>query len=201
MKDEKPKVSVDIIVNYFNSFILLSQEEKNLVSTKFHSRLYRKRQYILQEGDICGVFNYVVSGCLRMYKVSESGSTHIIQFATENSWISDMGSFYSHESSAMNIEAIEDSVVLQIKYEDMVSLYMIAPKFDRIFRVLVENSLVRMQERMMQFISTDAKERYETFLKQYPDLANRIPNTYIASFLGITPEFLSKIRNDRSTRS
>lgn len=200
MKDVKPKVSVDIIVDYFNNLIPLTHDEKILITSKFHSRLYRKRQYILQDGDVCGVFNYVVSGCLRMYKADESGSTHIIQFATENHWISDMGSFYSFKPSAMNIEAIEDSVVLQIKYEDLISLYKESNKFNMLFRVLVENSLIKMQERMLQFISTDAKKRYEIFLKQYPNLANRIPNTYIASFLGITPEFLSKIRNDRSSR-
>ena len=94
----------------------------------------------------------------------------------------------------------DSSTVLQIKHDDLLDLYTKAPKFDRLFRVLVERSLVGMQERLLQTISSDATVRYESFLKQYPDLANRIPNTYIASFLGITPEFLSKIRNKRVLR-
>ncbi len=196
-KPDTDKTSVEVLVAYFSRMIPLSDEEKELIRLKFQSRLYRKRQYILQEGDVCKVFNFVVSGCLRLYNVDESGATHIMQFAIENWWISDLGSFYSMKPSVMNIEAIEDTTVLQIKHDDLLDLYTKAPKFNRIFRILVENSLVKMQERLIQNLSSDAKVKYEEFLKNHPVLANRIPNTYIASYLGITPEFLSKIRNKR----
>ncbi len=178
----------------------LTVEEVELVSSKFQPRLYRKRQFILQEGDVCNVFNFVVIGCLRMYKIDESGSTHIIQFAIENWWISDMGSFYSMKPSEMCIEAVEDTTVLQIKHNDLLELYKKTTKLDRLFRILVEKSLIGMQQRLLQNLSSDARVRYESFLKQYSTLANRIPNTYIASYLGITPEFLSKIRNERVNR-
>lgn len=197
MKTQLPNNSTDPLVAYFDNILPLSDEEKQLVKSKFQHRLYRKRQYVLQEGDVCNVFNFVVSGCLRMYKIDEAGTTHIIQFAIENWWISDLGGFYAMKPSEMNIEAVEDTTVLQIKHDDLLDLYVNAPKFDRIFRILVENSLIGMQKRLLQNISSDARARYESFLKQYPNLANRIPNTYIASFLGITPEFLSKIRNER----
>ncbi|HEX8517896.1 MAG TPA: Crp/Fnr family transcriptional regulator [Bacteroidia bacterium] len=185
------------LIAYFDKMLPLTEEQRELVIAKFQPRLYRKRQFILQEGDVCTVFNFVVTGCLRMYKIDEAGTTHIIQFATENWWISDMGSFYSTNPSELNIEAIEDTTVLQIKHNDLLDLYIQAPKFDRLFRVLVENSLIGMQNRLLQTIGSDARVRYEAFLKQYPQLANRIPNTHIASYLGITPEFLSKIRNER----
>ena len=191
------QISVAILVAYFSRMLPLSDEEKELVKSKFKSRLYRKHQYILQEGDVCKVFNFVVSGCLKMYNVDESGTTHIIQFAIENWWISDLGSFYSKKPSELNIEAVENTTVLQINHEDLLDLYIKAPNFNRIFRVLVENSLVKMQERLLQNLGSDARVRYEQFIKQYPALSNRIPNTYIASNLGITPEFLSKIRNKR----
>ena len=200
MKDKSPNNSAGILLSYFEKMLPLNEDEKQLVASKFQARLYRKRQFVLQEGDVCNVFNFVVSGCLRMYKIDESGTTHIIQFAIENWWISDMGSFYSKKPSEMSIEAIEDTTVLQIKHEDLLDLYIRAPKFDRLFRVLVEKSLIGMQQRLLQNISSDARIRYESFLKQYPDLANRIPNTNIASYLGITPEFLSKIRNERVAR-
>lgn len=200
MKDKSPNSSASPLIAYFEKMLPLTEEEKQLVASKFQPRLYRKRQFILQEGDVCNVFNFVVSGCLRMYKIDEAGTTHIIQFAIENWWISDMGSFYSMKPSEMNIEAVEDTTVLQIKHDDLLDLYVKAPKFDRLFRVLVENSLIGMQQRLLQNISSDARIRYEAFLKQYPNLASRIPNTYIASFLGITPEFLSKIRNERISR-
>lgn len=188
------------LIDYFEKMIPLADEEGQLIASKFQPRLYRKRHFLLQEGDICDTFNFVVSGCLRLFKTDESGTTHIIQFATENWWISDMGSFYSGKPSEMNIEAIEDTAVLQIKHDAVMDLYQRAPKFDRLVRMLVERNLIGMQARLLQTLSSDARDRYESFLKQYPDLASRIPNTYIASYLGITPEFLSKIRNDRTSR-
>lgn len=200
MKEKSQNNSVSLLIAYFDKMLPLTEGEKQLIASKFQPRLYRKRQYILQEGDVCNVFNFVVSGCLRMYKIDEAGTTHIIQFAIENWWISDMGSFYSEKPSEMSIEAIEDTTVLQIKHDDLLDLYVNAPKFDRLFRVLIEKSLIGMQERLLQTISSDARVRYESFLKQYPQLASRIPNTHIASYLGITPEFLSKIRNERVSR-
>jgi len=200
MKDKQPNNSAKPLIDFFEKMLPLTDEEKHLIISKFQPRLYRKRQYVLQEGDVCNVFNFVVNGCLRMYKIDEAGTIHIIQFAIENWWISDMGSFYSIQPSEMNIEAVEDTTVLQIKHSDVLELYTNAPKFNQLFRVLVENNLIGMQKRLLQTISSDARVRYESFMKQYPTLANRIPNTYIASYLGITPEFLSKIRNERVSK-
>ena len=200
MKVQPEKSTATPLISYFQNMLPLTEEEVEMITSKFQPRLYRKRQFILQEGDVCNVFNFIVSGCLRMYKIDEAGTTHIIQFAIENWWISDMGSFYSQKPSELSIEAVEDTTVLQIKHDDLLDLYTRAPKFDRLFRVLIEKSLIGMQHRLLQNISSDARIRYESFLKQYPDLANRIPNTYIASYLGITPEFLSKIRNERVSR-
>ena len=172
-----------------------------MVISKFHSRLFRKRQYLLQEGDICTQIHFVVRGCLRMYKIDELGNSHVLQFASENNWINDLGSFHQKKPSALNIDALEDTVVLQIGYENLISLYMAAPKFDRIFRVLMENGFIRLQERLLQNISSTAEERYVSFLDIYPHLANRLSQVQIASYLGITPEFLSRLRNRRSRGS
>lgn len=133
-----------------------------------------------------------------MYKIDDRGNTHTLQFASENYWINDLGSFHGVSPSALNIDALEDTVVLQISREDLISLYINAPKFDRIFRVLLENSFVRLQERLLQNISSTAEERYQSFLEVYPHLVNHLSQVQIASFLGITPEFLSRLRNRRS---
>src|SRR6185369_8248901 len=138
---------------------------------------------------------FVIRGLLRMYKIDEKGNMHVLQFAAENNWISDLGSFHKKKPSALNIDALEDTVVLQISYDDMISIYAAAPKFDRIFRVLIENNVIRLQERLLQTISSTAEERYQSFLETYPHLLNRLPQTQIASFLGITPEFLSRLRS------
>ncbi|MFT3822576.1 MAG: Crp/Fnr family transcriptional regulator [Chitinophagaceae bacterium] len=201
MKTALPEESAEPLLLYFSKLLPLTEEEKEQVRSKFSSRLFRKRQYVLQEGDLCTQFYFVVRGCLRMYKIDEKGNTHIIQFAVENYWINDLGSFHGQKPSALNIDALEDTVVLQISREDLIALYLNAPKFDRIFRVLIENSFIRLQERLLQNISSTAEERYQYFLDTYPHLVNRLSQVQIASFLGITPEFLSRLRNRRTGSS
>lgn len=198
-KDELIQVQLQPLLDYFQKLIPLNTMEKVLVSSLFKPRLYRKRQYVLQEGDVCNHFNFVVRGCLRLYKVDDKGNTHIINFAAENWWMSEIGSFHSRKPSEMNIDALEDTIVLQISYEDLISLYKQAPKFDKIFRVLIENSYVSLQKRMLQNISSTAEDRYLSFIQNYPHLNNRLPQNQIAAFLGITAEFLSRLRNKQVT--
>jgi len=193
--------SIEPLLSYFDRSIPLNTEEKELVRAKFHPRLFRKKQFVLQEGDVCTQFNFVIRGCLRTYKIDEKGNTHILQFATENYWINDLGSFHGVKPSALNIDALEDTVVLQISRDDLISLYKEAPKFDRIFRVLIENGFIHLQERLLQNISSTAEERYQSFLELYPHLTNRLSQVQIAAFLGVTPEFLSRLRNMRSKSS
>ena len=183
------------LLDYFQEMIPLNDSEKQLVISLFKPRLYRKRQFVLQEGDVCNQFNFVVRGCLKMYRVDEKGSIHIIQFATENWWMIDLGSFHSRNPSDLNIDALEDTMVLQISYNNLISMYMKAPKFDKIFRVLIENSFVALQKRLLQNISSTAEDRYLSFMQTYSHLTNRLPQTLIAAFLGVSPEFLSRLRN------
>ncbi len=198
MIPDKSAASHDPLLSYFDRFIPLNKAEKDLVIEMFHFRLFRKRQYLLQEGNTCTQFNFVVRGCLRAYKIDEKGNIYILQFAAENNWINDLGSFHEISPSALNIDAMEDTVVFQISRDDLISLYMKAPKFDRIFRVLTENAFIRLQQRLLQNISSTAEERYQNFLALYPHLSNRISQVQIAAYLGVTPEFLSRLRNSRS---
>lgn len=195
MKDPLFLTTADSLVAYFEKRIPLSEKEKELLRNKFHFRLFRKRQYALQEGDVCTQFHFVVRGCLRSYKVDKKGDVHILQFAAENHWINDLGSFHSLKPSVLNIDALEDTVVLQIGHDDLIDLYTRAPKFNLIFRVLVENAYIRLQDRILQNISSTGEERYHSFLEQYPHLVNRLSQVQVAAFLGVTPEFLSKVRS------
>ena len=198
MKGKSLQHTAAPLISYFDQLIVLTEAEKELVMERFHPRLFRKRQYALQEGDICTQIYFVISGCLRMYKIDDQGNTHIVQFAAENWWINDLGSFHSKKLSELNIDALEDTTVLQISHADLLSLYDQAPKFHRIFRVLIENSFVSLQKRLLQNISSTADDRYKAFLETYPHLVNRLPQTQVAAFLGITPEFLSRISNKAS---
>ncbi|MEL7530968.1 MAG: Crp/Fnr family transcriptional regulator [Bacteroidota bacterium] len=161
----------------------------------------KRRQFILQEGDICRHYFFVGEGCFKMYGVDEKGGEHNILFAAENDWITDIGSFHSDKPTRLYIEAMEPAQIVQIHKPDLLYFYRYHPTFDRNFRVITENRLVEQQNRVLQNISSTSEERYLSFLAQYPRLASRIPNSQIASYLGITPEFLSKIRRKLSSQS
>jgi len=189
-------MNTEPIIEYFSKLLPLDSEEIEAVKTAFIERRIKRRQFILQEGDICKLNTFIVEGCFRMYFVDEKGKEHNIQFAVENWWIGDIGSFHSEEPSKLYIEAIENSVILQIKKQDQLDLFVNYPKFNQIFRVFTENALVAYQRRVLQNISSTAEERYLDFMKRYPYFFNRISNVQIASFLGVTPEFLSTIRKN-----
>jgi CRP/FNR family transcriptional regulator, anaerobic regulatory protein len=192
-----PQIPPDIqqLLHYFNAMIALNEEETNLVVQLFKPRLYKKRQYLLQEGDVCSQFNFVVSGCLRLYKIDDKGSIHILQFAAENGWLMDIGSFHQRVAAELTIDAMEQTSVLQISYDNLIALYLQSPTFNRIFRVLIENSFVALQKRLLQTISSTAEDRYHAFLQTYPHLTNRLSQSHIAAYLGVTPEFLSRLRS------
>jgi len=184
------------LFNHFESYIPLKGTEKQLLERIITERQLKRKQAILQEGFPCKHYTFILTGCLRMFAIDQKGTEHNILFAAENNWIADISSFHSGNPSRLFIESIEASCVLQIEQQDLYSLYINAPKFDRIFRVIIENKYVALQNRVLQTISSTAQERYLAFLEEYRSLALRLPNTHIASYLGITPEFLSKIRRD-----
>ncbi len=189
------KMTTKPLTDYFEKYLPLNDKEKSIVEEAFKERSVKRRQFILQKGDICKHHTFVVEGCFRMYMVDEKGKEHNLQFAIENWWITDIGSFYSEEPSQLYIEAIENSIVLQLKKEDQVKFFDDSLKFNQIFRIITENALVSAQRRILQNISSTAEERYLDFSKRYPHFFNRISNVQIASYLGVTPEFLSTIRN------
>jgi len=191
-------MTTEPLIHYFNHFLPLDEEEKSVVEEVFKERKVKRRQFLLQEGDVCKHNTFVVEGCFKMYMVDPNGKEHNLQFAIEKWWIGDIGSFHSEEPSRLYIEAIENSIILQIKKEDQWKLFVDYPKFNRIFRVLAENAIVSLQNRILQNISSTAEERYLEFSKNYPQLFNRISNVQIASYLGVTPEFLSTIRKNIS---
>lgn len=191
---------MDQIIKHFDKYLPLGDIEKDALMSRLSKRSIKRRQYLLQEGDTCRYFSYVVEGCFKMYGVDATGAEHNLVFAAEDEWIADIDSLHKERPSKLFIEAIEPSVVFQIAKADLWFLYTNFPVFDRNFRVIIEDKYIELQNRLLQTFSTTAYTRYESFLAQYPKLANRLPNTQIASYLGITPEFLSKIRNERTPK-
>ena len=187
-------MSTPALIEYFNRILPLDDNEIAFVKEIFKERRVKKRQFILQEGEICKHNTFVLEGCFRMYLVDQNGKEHNLQFAIENWWIGDIGSFHNNIPSRLNVEAIENSIILQVKKEDQLQLFTNYLKSNQIFRVLAENAMVGLQRRVLQNISSTAEERYIDFLERHPNLFNRISNVQIASYLGVTPEFLSTIR-------
>lgn len=187
-------MNTEPIIKYFSNILPLEAEEINALKSVLKERTIKRRQFILQESDVCTQNTFVVEGCFRMYYSDDQGKEHNLQFAIENWWIGDIGSFHSGEPSKLFIEAIENSIILQIKKEDQLNLFEQYPKFNRIFRVLAENAIVSLQYRILHNISSTAEERYLDFVERYPHFFNRISNVQIASYLGVSPEFLSAIR-------
>ena len=192
--------SLDILFRSFENYIPLNKEEKADLGEMVTERRIKRKQFILQEEEICRHFSFVVEGCFKKFQVDKHGVEHNLQFIAENDWVIEIDSFYHARPSHVFVEAIEPAVILQLNREDLITLYGKYPKFNRIFRVIIENRFVELENRVLQTISSTAEERYLFFIRHYPSLTSRLPNTQIASYLGITPEFLSKIRKDLSQR-
>lgn len=187
-----------LLIANIQRFLPLTDEEKYMILSIMHPKKIRKRQYLLQEGDVSKYSAFVLSGCLRCYFVDQNGFEHILQFAIEDWWITDMMSFASGKTSRLNVDALEDSEVLLLTREDQLALFEKCPKFEKYFRIITENGMISSQQRLLDNLSLPATERYKNFVQKYPLFMQRIPQTQIAAYLGITPEFLSKIRSQIS---
>lgn len=157
-----------------------------------------KKILLLKEGQPCREFSYVRSGALRAYCVDRQGKESTIMFAPADWWVTDMYCFLQEQPAMMYIEAIEDSHVLQLTRPHFDTLLREVPKFERFFRILMQNAYTREQLRIIENLSLPARERYDNFLKKYPHIAGAVTQKQIASYLGITPEFLSAIRKGKT---
>lgn len=184
------------LIQHFETYLPFEVEEKQLIHERISFRKVKRREHLLRTGEICRHYTFVVKGVLRMYGIDGNGKEHNILFASENEWLSDISSFHATQPGESNIQAIEPTEVIQIEQQDLYYLYINIPKLDRIFKVITEEKYVELQNRVFQSISSTAQERYLYFLSKYPSLGSRLPNTQIASYLGITPEFLSMIRKE-----
>lgn len=158
-------------------------------------RKVRRRQYILQAGDVCRYETFIIKGCMRSYFIDEDGTEHVIMFAIENGWLGDGLSFNHGIPSEVNIDALEASDIFQIDKPSLESLYEKVPRFERFFRVKFQKAFLAEQQRVICNFTKSAQDRYLTFLKRFSGLEERIPQHQIASFLGITPQFLSQVRS------
>lgn len=177
-------------------FIPLRPEAEQFLTSVLRERKLKRKQFLYHEGEIATYTAFVNKGLLRSYSIDKNGEEHILQFAPEDWWITDMHSVISNQPGLLNIDAIEESELLLLSTYDREKLLHDFPEFERFFRLLVEKALVTHQQRLLDNISLTAAEKYDKFSKKYPQLIQRVPGVQIASYLGMTPEFLSKIRKN-----
>lgn len=183
------------LIEYIGQYVSLTEDEQSIVMAKFRLRNYLKNQFVVQNGDICQFESFVVSGCLKTFYIDDNGQEHVMSFAIENWWTADLGSFITQTPAQLNVQCLENSVLAQIHYNELQQLYVEVPKLERFFRLIIQNAFVAAQKRIVNNFSLAAMERYLQFRDQYPNIEQRVPQYLIASYLGITKEFLSRIRS------
>jgi len=174
--------------------ITLDEAEKSIFTSCLKHISVTKKNILLHQNEICKSIYFVNSGALRAYFSDKLDKETTIMFGVADWWITDMYSMLNQQPALMNLEAIEASEVLELSKANMDQLYIDVPKFERFFRIIIQNAYVREQVRVIHNLSKTAEERYEIFMQKYPHIAQRVTLKQIASYLGITPEFLSAIR-------
>jgi len=185
----------EAIIKNISKHISLTKEEKEFFISFLNYKKLAKGEILLNYGEICKQQYFVISGCLRNYSIDEYGKEHILVFAQTDWWTSDLYSYVTETPAENIIDALMDTEVFEMKKDDMEKVYERVPKFERFFRILFQNAMVNNMKRLSSSMSIPAEERYQAFIKQYPTIYQQIPLKHIASYLGISPEFLSKIRN------
>jgi CRP-like cAMP-binding protein len=183
------------IDQFVSKYISLTEEEKEYFHSLLKHRKVKKKNFLLQEGEICDFEAFILKGCIRTYYLGKEGVETILHFAVEEWWVSDLTSFSEQKPSNLFIETVEDCELLSINYANKSRLFEKIPAFERMFRLLVQRSLSVLQQRFYAAVSQTAEERYLHFLEKYPLIAQRVPQHQIARYIGVSPEFLSKVRS------
>jgi CRP-like cAMP-binding protein len=190
----------DLILNNVAKHICLDSRETSRFISLLKEQQVVKKNPVLKEGQTCQYISFVHSGTLRAYYLDKDGRESTVMFAVTDWWITDMFCFINKQPAMLNIEAVEDSQIFQLHKDDLDTLYREIPKFERFFRIMMQNAYIREQLRVIQNLSLSAEERYDNFLNKYPQVSQQVTQKQIASYLGISPEFLSTIRRKKSKR-
>ncbi len=185
---------IEPLIKYIKKHIDLTEQEIATLSEQVVVRNYLKGQFIVQQGEICKVESFIISGCAKTFFIDSEGNEHVATFAIENWWTADLGSFITQQAADYNVQCLENTTVAQFSHERLQNLYQQIPKLERFFRIIIQNAFVASQKRVVNNFSFTAKERYLIFREQYPDIEQRVPQYLIASYLGISKQFLSKIK-------
>ena len=186
---------MSLIIENISKHIMLSPEEQQLFLSKTEVRHYKARTILLSAGEVCKNSYFINSGVLRSFNINDQIVEHVLSFACQGWWISDMYSLFSQKPGNLFIEVLGDAEVVVLSKKNQEELYYTIPKLERFFRILTENSLIASQQRLMDNLSLSAEERFEKFTQKHPSLIQHVSQKHIASFIGVTPEFFSKMKS------
>lgn len=188
-------MSTELIIQSVGRYIHLEDDEKEYFVSLLQRKTIKRKQFVLREGQVCKHSTFVISGCLRGFTLDSNGFEHVLNFGPAGWWIADMYSLITQKPGILNIEALEDTEALTLSKTDQEKLYNKLPQFERFFRIITENSLVSYQQRLIDNLSLTAEDRFHNFCKRYPTLINGIPKKQIAAYIGVTPEFFSRMQH------
>ena len=187
-------MSYDLLKKNIKRNINISDTELETICNYFKTKELKKREFLLTQGSICKFEGFVLEGCFRVFTLDKKGNENTLYFAAKDWWLMDIDSFMNQTPSNLNIQALEDSKVLLINKQDKIALYKSHPIVEKLFRIMSQKALVSWQRRLIRNHSFTAKERYSYFIQTYPDISSKLTDKQIAAYLGISHEFLSKIK-------
>lgn len=184
----------DLLIQHIEKYVQLSKTELEHLCSFFKPQVIRKKEFLLTQGSICRFEGFVLEGCFRVFILDQKGNENTLYFAIKDWWLMDIDSFMNQKPSNLNIQALEDSKVFLINREDKSTLYNSIPSTEKLFRIMSQKAIVAWQRRLIRNHCQTAKERYFYFVHTYPQIVSKLTDKQIASYLGITHEFLSKIK-------
>jgi len=186
----------NLLLQNISKHVSLTSEEEDIIFNAFDKASLKAKTIAIKPGDEAHFTYFVLKGILRSYTIDDNGTVHILSFATPGWWVADMYSYLTGKPAVLYVDVMEDCDVLILQRNDAERLFTEVPKLERFFRILTENNLIANQQRILDKMALTAEERYEKFLQKYPDIINCLPQKYIASFIGVTPEFFSKMKSN-----
>jgi CRP-like cAMP-binding protein len=188
------------LLDYINERVLLSPEEKELVANAFHLRPFKKKEFFLEQGKPNKMEGFVVSGTFRVFHIDQKLTEHVLYFGFKDWWVGDSASFNNDIPSFLNIQAMEESWLLYVNWDDKERLYETVPKMERLFRIITMRTLTVLQKRFFLTVGASAEDRYQELIQRHPGIEQLVPQHQIASYLGILPESLSRMKKILHTK-
>jgi CRP-like cAMP-binding protein len=195
MKEDPSERRFESLEAYVRRCIQPTEEEMDYFVRQFRYKKFEKKVHLLQKGEVCDFEGFILKGCIRSYYIDVNGFEVTLNFSVEDWWVGDVASFHDKTPSQIFFETLEPTELLLLSLEKKEELLARYPKFERMYRLMMQRSLAVMADRLFATIAKPAQERYIDFLERYPQIPQRVPQHYIASYLGVSPEFLSKIRS------